>query len=79
MDGTTLSSDTGCDFLAHGDNAPEPFAHIFRELCVLEVDEDGLRFDAETVKAERISEDESGAVGVSGVLGVLPCFRASGT
>jgi len=45
------------DFLAHGDNAPERFAHIFRELCVLEVDEDGLRFDAETVKAERISED----------------------
>jgi nucleotidyltransferase AbiEii toxin of type IV toxin-antitoxin system len=25
------------DFLAHGDNAPELFAHIFRELCVLEV------------------------------------------
>jgi Nucleotidyl transferase AbiEii toxin, Type IV TA system len=45
------------DFLAHGDNAPERFAHIFRELCVLEVDEDCLRFDAETVKAERISED----------------------
>jgi Nucleotidyl transferase AbiEii toxin, Type IV TA system len=31
------------DFLARGDNAPERFAHIFRELCVLEVDEDGLR------------------------------------
>jgi hypothetical protein len=45
------------DFLAHGDNALERFAHIFRELCVLEVDEDGLRFDTETVKAERISED----------------------
>jgi hypothetical protein len=45
------------DFLARGDNAPERFAHIFRELCVLEVDEDGLRFDAETVEAERISED----------------------
>jgi len=24
------------DFLARGDNAPERFAHIFRELCVLE-------------------------------------------
>jgi len=45
------------DFLARGDNAPERFAHIFRELCVLDVDEDGLRFDAETVEAERISED----------------------
>ena len=45
------------DFLARGDNAPDRFAHIFRELCVLEVDEDGLRFDAETVETERISED----------------------
>lgn len=31
------------DFLAHGDNAPERFVHIFRELCVLEIAEDGLR------------------------------------
>jgi len=30
---------------------------FFRELCVLEVDEDGLRFDANTVEAERISEN----------------------
>ena len=45
------------DFLARGDNAPERFDHIFREISVLEVDEDGLRFEAETVKAERISED----------------------
>ena len=45
------------DFLARGDNSPERFAHIFRELCVLEVQEDGLRFDAETVEAGRISED----------------------
>ena len=29
------------DFLAHGDNTPERFAHIFRELCVLEVDQNG--------------------------------------
>jgi len=33
------------------------FARIFRELCVLQVDEDGLRFNAETVEAEGISED----------------------
>jgi hypothetical protein len=45
------------DFLARGGNAPERFAHIFRELCVLEVDEDGLRFDVKTVEAERISAD----------------------
>ena len=42
------------DFLARGDNTPERFARIFRELFVLEVDEDGLRFDAESVEAERI-------------------------
>ena len=54
---TTLSSDKGADSLARGDNAPKRFAHIFRKLCVLEVDEDGLRFDAETVEAKRISED----------------------
>src|SRR6266404_2988979 len=57
VDGTTLSPDTGCRFLARGDNAPERFARIFRERCVLEVDEDGVRFDAETVEAGRISED----------------------
>jgi hypothetical protein len=45
------------DFLARGDNTPERFAQIFGELCVLEVDDDGLRFDAETVEAECISED----------------------
>jgi hypothetical protein len=45
------------DFLARGDNSAERFAHVFRELCVLEVDEDGVRFDADTVEAERISED----------------------
>jgi hypothetical protein len=45
------------DFLGRGDNAPERFARIFRELCVLEVVEDGLRFVAETVEAGRISED----------------------
>lgn len=45
------------DFLARGDNSPERFILVFRELCVLEVDEDGLRFDADTVEAERISED----------------------
>ena len=45
------------DSLARGDNAPERFTHIFRELCVLQVDEDGLRFDADSVEAERISEN----------------------
>jgi nucleotidyltransferase AbiEii toxin of type IV toxin-antitoxin system len=45
------------DFLATGDNSPERFVRIFREISDIEVEEDGLRFDATTVKAERIKED----------------------
>ena len=33
------------DFLARGDNTPERFARIFRDVCTLSVDGDGLRFD----------------------------------
>jgi hypothetical protein len=45
------------DFLARGDNAPERFVQIFRELCANKVEPDGLDFDADSVKAERITED----------------------
>ena len=45
------------DFLARGDNTPERFVTIFKELCVIDVDPDGLTFDAGSVKAERITED----------------------
>jgi hypothetical protein len=45
------------DFLAKGDSSPERFARIFQEISVLEVQNDGLRFDPNTVKAERIKED----------------------
>jgi predicted nucleotidyltransferase component of viral defense system len=45
------------DFLARGDNAPARFAQIFRDLCTGEGELDGLRFDGESVIAERISED----------------------
>lgn len=44
------------DFLARGQNDPERFERIFREICAIKV-EDGLIFDVDTVKAERISED----------------------
>jgi hypothetical protein len=46
------------DFLATGDNSPERFIRIFQEISVLEVQDDGLRFDPKTVRAERIKEDE---------------------
>lgn len=45
------------DFLARGDNSPERFVRIFRELCTMEVEPDGLAFDPDTVTAERITED----------------------
>jgi Nucleotidyl transferase AbiEii toxin, Type IV TA system len=44
-------------FLARGDNAPERFVHIFREIAAMEVEPDGLTFEARTVKAQRITED----------------------
>ena len=45
------------DFLARGQNSAERFAAIFKEICEAEVEDDGLRFDAATVAAERITED----------------------
>ena len=45
------------DFLARGDNSAERFVQIFREISTVEVEDDGLRFDPKTVKAERIKED----------------------
>jgi len=45
------------DFLARGESAPERLAGIFKEICETTVTDDGLRFDAESVTAERIAED----------------------
>jgi hypothetical protein len=45
------------DFLARGENSPKRFVRIFRELCSVETEPDGLRFDPDTVTAERITED----------------------
>lgn len=45
------------DFLAKGDSSPERFVRIFQEISTVEVENDGLRFDPKTVKAERIKED----------------------
>lgn len=45
------------DFLARGENNPERFVAIFKEICQADVEQDGLRFDAATVTAERITED----------------------
>ena len=34
------------DFLALGENSPEHFTEVFREICEMQVEDDGLRFDA---------------------------------
>jgi hypothetical protein len=45
------------DFLAKVDNSPERVVRIFQEISTVKVENDGLRFDPKTVKAERIKED----------------------
>jgi Nucleotidyl transferase AbiEii toxin, Type IV TA system len=46
------------DFLGQGDNDPGRLEAIFRNVCALSVENDGLVFDPSTVKAQRIKEDE---------------------
>lgn len=45
------------DFLSNGDSDPSRFESIFKEICALPIDEDGLQFDPASVKAQRIKED----------------------
>jgi hypothetical protein len=45
------------DFLAKGNNSPERFVRIFQDISTVEAENDGLRFDPKTVKADRIKED----------------------
>jgi predicted nucleotidyltransferase component of viral defense system len=45
------------DFLARGENSPERFVQIFKDIFETKVEDDGVRFDPATVTAERITED----------------------
>ena len=45
------------DFLAYLDNSPANLAAIVRDVCALDDCDDGLKFDPDTVKAQRIKED----------------------
>jgi Nucleotidyl transferase AbiEii toxin, Type IV TA system len=45
------------DFLSRGDSDPVRFQEIFKELCAIAVEDDGLVFDPATVTAERIKEN----------------------
>ncbi len=46
------------DLLGHGEPSPEKIAKILTELCELEVDDDGLVFDPESISVEQIKEDD---------------------
>jgi len=46
------------DLLGRGDPSLEHCAEVFRELCRISVEDDGLTFPAETVKAEKIKEEQ---------------------
>jgi hypothetical protein len=45
------------DFLGRLDNSLENLARVVREVCTTEVEPDGMLFDPDTVKTERIKED----------------------
>ena len=46
------------DLLGRGDPSLEHCAEVFRELCGISAEDDGLTFPAETVKAEKIKEEQ---------------------
>jgi predicted nucleotidyltransferase component of viral defense system len=46
------------DLLGHGDPDPDRFQEILRDICRQEVEDDGLDFQADSVHAERMKEDE---------------------
>lgn len=46
------------DLLGHGDPAPERMAAIFAAICSAAVDDDGAVYDAASVRAESVRDDE---------------------
>lgn len=46
------------DLLGFGDPSPERIAQILTEICALEVDDDGLLFDSDSIIAQQIKEDD---------------------
>ena len=46
------------DLLGHGENAIPRFERIFREVCNLAVEDDGLVFSAKSVRGDTIKEDQ---------------------
>jgi len=45
------------DFLAEIDNSPDKVKSVFREICRLDYQPDGVRFEVDTIRSERIVEN----------------------
>lgn len=46
------------DFLGQGSPSPADFKQLFADICNQEVEDDGLEFQADTIQADRMKEDE---------------------
>lgn len=55
--GRALRPTKDLDFLGYGDASPDALREIFRRVCGVETEPDGLRFDAESVHVEPIREE----------------------
>ncbi|MEA3422149.1 MAG: nucleotidyl transferase AbiEii/AbiGii toxin family protein [Acidobacteriota bacterium] len=56
--GKTYRPTMDMDFLGHGDNSSERLAEVFRKVCGVDVDPDGLIFDSDTVVVTPIREEQ---------------------
>jgi hypothetical protein len=46
------------DFAGYGEASPERLITIFREICEVEVEEDGLQYDTESIQVNEIRENQ---------------------
>jgi predicted nucleotidyltransferase component of viral defense system len=46
------------DFAGYGDASPERLMTLFREICQVEVEEDGLQYDTENIQVNEIRENQ---------------------
>lgn len=56
--GETYRSTMDMDFLGHGDDSSQRLAEVFRKVCGVDVEPDGLVFDADTVATAPIRDEQ---------------------
>ena len=57
--GTIHRATKDLDLLGYGENSTERIKDVFRDVCRLAVDDDGLTFNTESMRVERIKEDDN--------------------